>query len=65
MSAPISRPRLRAGCTMGKERSHPGKSGVCGPAMAEKAKKALREKIKWKAKCQKRKWKGFEKRKLI
>ena len=44
---------------------HPGKFGVRGPAMAEKAKKALREKRKWKAKGQQRKWKGFEKRKLI
>ena len=65
MSAPISRPRVHAGCMGGGTRSHPGKSRVRGPTMAEKAKKALREKRKWKAKGQKRKWKGFEKRKLI
>ena len=46
MLAPILRLRVRAGCTGGDTRSHPGKSGVRGPAIAEKAKKALREKRK-------------------
>ena len=41
MSAPSSRPRDRAGCTVGEGLSHAGKSGVRGTAIA---KKALREK---------------------
>ena len=53
MSAPSSRPRVRAGCTVGEERSHAGKSGVRGTAIA---KKALKEKGKVK-KSKKRKQK--------
>ena len=51
MSAPISRSRVHTGCMGGDTRSHPGKSGVRGPAIAEKAKKTLREKRKRKEKA--------------
>ena len=55
MSAPISRPRVRAGCTVGEGRSHPSKSGVRGAAMAKKSernleKKENKEKAKWRQK---------------
>ena len=51
MSAPISRPRVRAGCTGGDMRSHPGRSGVRAAAMMKKVKKALRGKRKQRRKA--------------
>ena len=59
--APISRPRVCAGCTMGDTRSHLGKSGVRGAVMVKKAKKALREKGKQRGKQKKKVKSEFEK----